>query len=308
LFEFSKQIKNEINVCEENKTNLYYFPETNLTCEKKWFEELFKTTFEQKQISDFSSIQTNDFVLYQHTSSGIQTQYYKALFDNLVIHNKQVYLLHISDEFGNDNIELYEHKAIKHIFRNYYRNDIKQSNIMILPLGYNTKVNKDYESKTFEKKEYKWSFAGAIDRPGRTENLKYLENFKPNFVKTKETFGSKSLIEGNDYIEMLNNSKFVPCFKGFCSLESFRLYEALEAGSIPVYVPSESRSGVDNEYSKVLGKNPLLAIPNWASAFMILEKVCGSPDIMEKHRQDLISWWKQKKLDIQTKIKSILSD
>jgi hypothetical protein len=178
---------------------------------------------------------------------------------------------------------------------------------MILPLGYNTKVKTEYKSKPFDKKEFHWSFAGAIDRAGRKENLKYLANLKPNFVRTKETFSSKSSIEGDDYIEMLNNSKFVPCFKGFSSLESFRLYETLEAGSIPVYVPSESRSGIDNEYSKVLGKNPLLAIPNWASASMILEKVCGSPDIMEKHRQDLIAWWKQKKCDIQTQIKLILN-
>ena len=106
---------------------------------------------------------------------------------------------------------------------------------------------------------------------------------------------------------MINNSKFVPCFKGFSSLESFRLYEALEIGSIPVYVPGESRSGIENEYVRVLGKNPLLAIPNWASAPMILEKVCGSPDIMEKHRQDLISWWNNKKQELKMKIKGLLN-
>jgi hypothetical protein len=39
---------------------------------------------------------------------------------------------------------------------------------------------------------------------------------------------------------------------------------------------------------------------------MILEKVCGSPDIMEKHRQDLIVWWNQKKQELKQNIKTIL--
>lgn len=288
-----------------NTTRLYTFPSTSLTCEKGWLEEIFDTTFEQIQVSDFSNIQANDFVLYQHSATGIQTIYYRALLDYLQKNNKQVYMLHISDEFGNDNIELYEHKAIKHVFRNYARNDIKQSNVTLLPLGYNTK-SKSVEQKLFEKKEFVWSFAGAIDRPGRIENLKLLDKLEPNFVRTKSTFGAKSSVEGDEYIEMLNNSKFVPCFKGFSSLESFRLYEALETGSIPVYVPGESRSGLDNEYTRVLGKNPILAIPNWAAATMILEKVCGSPEIMEKHRQDLIAWWSQKKQELKATIKRIL--
>jgi hypothetical protein len=306
LFETIVEIGKEKQTDQKKKRTLHCFKETSLTCEKKWLEELFETSFEQKELYDFSTVQNNDFVLYQHTSKGIQTVYYKALFDYLLSQKKQIYLLHISDEFGNDNIDLYEHKCIKHIFRNYFRNDLeKYKNVMVLPLGYNTKVSDGYESKSFEKKEYVWSFAGAIDRPGRIENLKSLDSLSPNFVKTKTTFGAKSSIEGDEYINMLNNSKFVPCFKGFSSLESFRLYEALEAGSIPVYVPSESRTGVDNEYTRVLGKNPLLAIPNWSAANMILGKVCGSPDVMEKHREEINKWWKMKKEELKQNIRAV---
>jgi hypothetical protein len=93
--------------------------------------------------------------------------------------------------------------------------------------------------------------------------------------------------------------------KGFWSLESFRLYEALEAGCIPLYVPSEGSNG--DEYATVLGKSPILALPSWTQAPNLLEQLSKNSSVMEQHRQDLQTWWKEKKQALQTALSKIIS-
>ena len=143
-----------------------------------------------------------------------------------------------------------------------------------------------------------WSFAGSLDRPGRKEALSALNTLTPFESKTKATFGDPSPLQGSAYTDQLRDSKFIPAFKGFWSLESFRLYEALEAGAIPLYVPSEGTLG--DEYTEVLGKSPLLALPSWSQAPILLEQLIKNPAVMEQHRQDLQTWWKEKKQAFRT--------
>jgi len=150
-----------------------------------------------------------------------------------------------------------------------------------------------------------WSFAGSLDRPGRADALQALERLTPFEKQTKRTFGDISPLQGSAYTDQLLKTKFVPALTGFWSLESFRLYEALEAGCIPIYVPSEGKLG--DEYTTVLGKSPLLAIPSWAQAPQLIEQLSKNPAVMEQHRQELQKWWSAKKQSLRTVLSSLLS-
>jgi hypothetical protein len=84
--------------------------------------------------------------------------------------------------------------------------------------------------------------------------------------------------------------------RGSAALESFRLYEALEHGSIPIYVPSES-SRCRDEFTEIYGKHPFLGFPNWSAVADYLPKLVAQPAIMEKHRLQLQTWWNEKKTE-----------
>jgi hypothetical protein len=96
---------------------------------------------------------------------------------------------------------------------------------------------------------------------------------------------------------MLRDAKFVPCFRGFRALESYRIYEALEHGAIPIYVPGESYGSAD-ELRELYGVHPFLGFPSWVKAAEMLPLLAKQPAVMEKHRQTLAAWWAAKKADV----------
>jgi hypothetical protein len=95
--------------------------------------------------------------------------------------------------------------------------------------------------------------------------------------------------------------------RGAKALESFRLYEALEAGAIPVYVPSES-NGCADEFREMYGpSHPFLAVPSWAEAAQALPRLAANPAVMEEHRARVGTWWSAKKAEVAAKIAGILA-
>ena len=75
------------------------------------------------------------------------------------------------------------------------------------------------------------------------------------------------------------------------------MYEALEHGAIPIYVPNESTDGTEDEFKAQFGANPLLGFPSWEAAAKILPTLAAKADVMEKHRQVLLAWWSEKKAE-----------
>jgi len=72
------------------------------------------------------------------------------------------------------------------------------------------------------------------------------------------------------------------------------MYEALEQGAIPIYVPGES-SGCEDEWRELLGSHPFLGFPSWAKAAELLPMLARETDAMERHRAVCAEWWAKKK-------------
>jgi hypothetical protein len=106
---------------------------------------------------------------------------------------------------------------------------------------------------------------------------------------------------------MLRQTQFVPCLRGAAALESFRFYEAVEHGAIPVYVPADSHQCGD-EIRAIHGVDlPFIAIPKWSEASNILPKLAANPVVMEGHRRRLQEWWTAKKAAVRESIKTALA-
>jgi hypothetical protein len=221
-----------------------------------------------------------------------------TILASCMISQTAITILHLSDEFGHDDIQCYNLSSVKRVIRNYWRTDLASygSKVTVLPLGYakNRQSTTD-ASPLFTERPHLWSFAGSLDRPKRAEALQALRKAGPHVEKTAAKWGDPNL-SAEEYKALLRSSKFVPCFAGSHSAESFRMYEALEHGAIPIYVPSDTGiQGCKDEWKEVLGQHPFLGFPSWEKAAELLPLFLKQADAMEKHRQACVTWWKEKK-------------
>lgn len=296
---------------QEKRINVYHIKEIDSAklLEREWFDSVFPHPIEYKQFTNIQDmVQNSGIYLYQRVSGLDTVKLMVVILDMMRTIGKQLTIIHMSDEFAQDDISWYNHPSVKQVIRNYSRPDLKpREKIYVLPLGFmNRRSSRAYPpSLKFSEREHTWSFAGSMDREGRAQALSILTQVKPHCLKSKPTWSSPEKLGPSEYNEMIRKTKFVPCMRGSKALESFRLYEALEHGAIPIYVPSESSNSLD-EYKEIFGEHPLLGFPNWETAADYLPKLITQPEIMENHRNELHKWWNNKKAEIRAKLSSII--
>jgi hypothetical protein len=96
-----------------------------------------------------------------------------------------------------------------------------------------------------------------------------------------------------EYSQLLLNSKYVPVPRGnHC--ETFRLYEALEHGCIPLYV----RTPGDELYWNWLREHiELVELSSWDAAATLVAHLEANPAKAEMYRLGLSKQWKMWKLE-----------
>jgi hypothetical protein len=275
--------------------------------ELQWLESTYQKKIVYKPLTNMAEVikTTNPTILYQKIPGKLITPLFQSFLDILKDANATVTILHLSDEFANDDISFYTHPAVKHIYRNYWRKDLNNypTKVTMIPLGYANNRHATHlpPSPMFSERPHLWAFAGALDRAGREAALIALRQATPYAEHTTPKWNDHNQLQGPQYIELLRKAKFVPCFRGSHALESYRLYEALEHGAIPIYVPSESHN-TNDEYKELFGEHPFLGFPSWSMAASLLPKLALQTEAMEKHRQTLQQWWVTKKADIKKRI------
>ena len=294
-----------------NKTPIFYLKTIKPNfLENDWLNELFPNPIEWIALESFDDMlrATNPILLVQAIPGDTaQEHILNAFAKQMEANGKVMTILHLSDEFGRDPIEFYKSSAVKHVFRNYPRADLPLDKVTLLPLGYANgrqaaTATPTTQTPTFQDRSYTWSFAGSMDRHGRDQILQQLKRVEPYVVETKETWSHQAKLGAKEYSDLLQKTKFVPCVAGFRALESYRLYEALEQGAIPLIVPDGPEQR--DTYIDVLGKHPILTFPSWDKVAELLPILAKNPVKMEEHRQQLITWWTTKKAELKQQIQA----
>lgn len=249
--------------------------------EVDWIEYLFED-IPHRSITDYGQTDEIDrsFIIYNRTASV--ADYAKRL------HNKGINfgLIHVSDEWSEDSTEHYEYANV--VLRNYYKD--LGPNVINFPLGWMRTFPRNLPLKTVYERAYTWSFSGHIDkttRPQMAEAMSMVPNGKSYFKKCGENWGP---FEGHalnpvQLAELYNNSIFVPCPQGNCSIDSLRVCEALQAGSIPIVEKSDYW---DNLYG--VG-NPLLQMRNWKDVPETIAVLMEKYETLEQLRSSTYNWW-----------------
>lgn len=121
------------------------------------------------------------------------------------------------------------------------------------------------------------------------------------YCNVNSAWQSDDSLSTQDYKKILEQSIFVPCPRGNSSPDTFRLYETIEAGSLPIVER-------DDYWSDLFGNNhPLIQVSDWSKAANDISILSKESEWLEKYSQKLASWWDTQKTTLKQKIKTTIN-
>ena len=96
--------------------------------------------------------------------------------------------------------------------------------------------------------------------------------------------------------EALSLTDFMPCPNGFVHPETYRLYEALQCGCIPIVEDAY------NYYDRLFPNNPFIKIGKWSEAKSLING--WEEEQIKKKQKNCKNWWNNYKSDLQDFIKN----
>ena len=271
-------------------------------CERDWlFQNMGGITTAEVECVDWSSTPPKDcpiFILQRpHVAAATE------LLRTWSQAGAKFKILHLSDEATADNhkdsIASYSLSGCVKVLRFYRRSDIPkevEGKVQVIPLGYREGRRAPANGKTphIPFREIHWSFFGTnwMDRLNSMKPL--LESKFVNKCKFLSQWNDPSGLSAKEYTDIMLNSMFVPCPAGM-NHETFRLYEALECGAIPLVIKTP-----ENEawFSWISNKIPLLPIRDWNDAVRLMMTLMSNQRRIEVYRDELLKGWSKWKAEV----------
>jgi hypothetical protein len=268
---------------------IYFEEEQQKSVEQSWIEEMFGS-FKWVSHLEFQYDSTNKapiIIFYQHTTPVSLLEGW--INRNMSVYNK-FFLFHASDESCTADISIYKHAGIIGVFRNYWRPNAVSDKVTHIPLGYLNGRRGDGKNKEIIKRPFIWSFAGAMDRPNRNEIFNKLEAIGvPYKIHRTPTWNSSENLGTLEYVQMLKDTRIVPCLNGFFNVESYRFYEALEHGAVPI-ITMDANNSYANIFCRYVDP-PLLAVKEIGMLPDLIKYLGQNPDVVIKVQNDCMNWW-----------------
>ena len=213
---------------------------------------------------------------------------YIPVFQRYEAAGKDFYVIHVSDEhvtISPDPIFWYSFKSCKGVVRNYVRNDTKHlSHVYTIPLGPHrfSSIQRELDERSLV-----WSFFGTkwMNREQQLEPWKKIPgNYKSIFF---DTWQDAQQLDADTYSKACLDSIFIPCPSGQ-NQETFRFYEALEHGAIPILVRQD---GDDTYFKFVTDKIPLLSTASWSHAADFVKTLLANRHALIQYRTTVLNKW-----------------
>ena len=254
---------------EENSKDWIYFLLQDIDC---------------KSISSEEEINKDDTIIIVDSGIHFKEQFYIKL--NAL--TKRFFLFHINDEhLDKRSSPMYNY--CDYVWRTCCSPKYFSSNkVKCIPPGYKSGFKQKFDLN--KKRQYKWCFFGTQHKSSRHDMNFQLEKIKPNFVNRIDKFADKKKSASVEEMKKVySNTNFAPCPAGFFHPESYRIYEALQCGTIPIV------ESVYNYFDNIYPNNPLIKINKWKETKEIIDN--WSDDQILNKRKECINWWNQYLLD-----------
>jgi GR25 family glycosyltransferase involved in LPS biosynthesis len=273
-----KEVPVEV-VAPRKEQIVYFFPKdgemTIDPYEKKWLDAILPCNVQFSPLMDQTEIGHHFWFLVQRPHLP-QTLH---LFQQLELNRIPFKAIHLSDEFGTDDLSFYSYSMCTAVLRNYLREEVHDmKHVLTVPLGYHQQPTQT--PKSFTDRDLVWSFHGT-DWFDRSIQLREFVSFTPYSCHLQPHWNHPTATKERLYLSLLGNSKFCPVLKGQ-NPETFRLYEALEAGCLPVTTIT------DKKYVAWIEEHlGLSSLYDWTHPSIVL----GSNTIAEETRLEVSRRW-----------------
>jgi hypothetical protein len=127
----------------------------------------------------------------------------------------------------------------------------------------------------------------------RSEQLSPLNDIQPCLVQFYTEWKHPNQLDKDEYLELLLKTVFVPC-PGGNNTETFRFYEALECGCIPVFV--ELPAILSNS------KHPFVETSKWTDVKDMIIDLTSNNNKMVEYHKIIMNWWSFYKFNIRNEI------
>ena len=210
-------------------------------------------------------------------------------------------LIHISDEEGLDGDQLYP--MLPHgtcVWRNfpYPRFDRVDRWIRSFPIGPRGEFLGPQPDLLSSSRRFPWAFMGTLWRSGqRLLATSLFLHALPQGV----FFGGKHFGQGiplAEYRTCLLHSVFALCPEGDRHFDTFRLFESLQMGCLPLVVERQGQA------RQVLGPDfPLPIFPDWPAALRFAQSHLASPLALDHCQAQVLAWWQGRKASLSAHLK-----
>ena len=216
------------------------------------------------------------------------------------------HILHLSDEYGQDDISFYNLSGCQKVLRFYKRENLPEK-VTTIPLGFHWTLNEGSKNvlehtPKLPFRTLTWSFFGT-DWNDRKKLLQPLFDisgeYKAQFFKD---WKDPAALDESAYISTLLDTIFVPCPDGM-NPETFRFYEALECGCIPIVVRTEANS----EWVDWVAENlQMFPLHSWSEASKFMEGLISNKTMLESYRTRVLIAWIQWRATIKDDVRKFL--
>jgi GR25 family glycosyltransferase involved in LPS biosynthesis len=214
---------------------------------------------------------------------------YMRVFTMYEATGKDFIVVHLSDEYCNDPLHFYTFERCKQIIRMYPRLTVPcPEKVLTIPLGpYRRKRGTDETPRSLV-----WSFVGTGWK-GRDKALEPLKGLEPHKTIFYKDWMDPDQLTADQYSNLCGQSIFMAC-PGGQNPETFRFWESLEFGCIPLYV---RRAGDEAFYAFLSKELPLISFSTWEQAAGFMKSLMENPASLVQYRKTILekwSGWKQK--------------
>ncbi len=263
--------------------------------EEDWIMELL-SGFDIKIIEDgdCEKIINNSIIVVQRHNF----EYYRKLQEK----NYKFGVIYLSDE----SCAMRYCHIPEFILKNYWHKNYSNDNVLVVPLGYKIGFwnNCTKNILSIRERPFNWSFAGQIiDKPTREIMVSHMKSVLNSKIYETSDFLDANGLSIYAYRELLLKSIFVPCPTGYVNMDSFRLYEALECGCIPIVETKPL-----DYFKKFLGDHPFISIESWDQAPKIISELLEDRALLERRRLECYNWWQNYKKELKIKVTDIVNE
>jgi hypothetical protein len=263
--------------------------------ERDWIREIFAPVVGEHVVDGEHRIVLDNCLLIDNYLHARPPEYYAEF------RGRNAWLLHLSDETYEGGYHAYAN--FRGVFRNYRSSVFRPERVLQFPLGYGDGfAHEPNLIPGVKERKLLWSFIGETSKSSRPEMLRAFAPLEPQLVRNTEP-GTHQPLPRLDYQQSLLDSVFIPCPMGNVSLETFRIYEALECGAIPLL----ERRVFFHYFAGLFGDHPLPVFTHWRQAAEFAVSIRNDSPALSRLQQQCIDWWRDYKATLGARIESFFA-